>query len=264
MRMIFRKILGIGFLFIVANCVFASEAQDDKNIDEQIKDSVFDTYIAEKSEEISDEDYDESVKQKSKQLISYIVDTYLEKLQSPNLSLAVKKKYFKDCFNKYFYVRNISGFVLGKYVRDIKNLNPDADEVEKKAEIEEYKREFMEYFIEKVTDVYTRQFDNFRGVKVDISSVDITKYGRKKMYVVTTMIDLDPTTPADDKDAVKMTWSLEVDKNSYLKITDVNISGISLRTTLQGVVQSEIGDKFAGDVNAYIDQKYKEISEGQK
>jgi len=210
-----------------------------------------------------EEDTD-AISQKAKELTSFIVDTYLGKLQSSALPLELKKQYFKECFERYFNVRQIAGFVLGRYGRAIKNTNPNATEEEKKAEIEEYKKKFVEYFVWRVTDVYTRQFDNFRDVAVKIISVEIKEINKKKYYEVHTVIDMNNDDNFDNKNSsedMKMIWTCVVDKNSKVVINDVNIGGISLRTTLQEVVQSEIkSEDFAGDVNKYIDIKAAQMS----
>ena len=119
---------------------------------------------------------DAKIQETAKQLIKFIVDNYLDKLQSPEIEFKEKKKIFKSCFEKYFAIRKISGFVLGKYVREI-----DASE----------KELFVKYFSARVTDMYTKQFDNFRNISVNIQSVEKMTMNHKDIYIVHTLIDAD-------------------------------------------------------------------------
>lgn len=184
---------------------------------------------------------DENIKGIAKQLIQFIIDNYLWKLQSADITFEEKKKIFKFCFKKYFAVRKISGFVLGKYVREITPQD---------------KESFVKYFTEQVTDMYTKQFDNFRNITVSVQSVEVMTVNRKNMYIVHTLINTDNT--ADTNDTIKLDWTCIIDDRddvSNVKISDVSIAGISLRTTLRDVIQTEINDDFMNNVGEYIQQK---------
>ena len=184
---------------------------------------------------------DENIKDIAKQLIQFVIDNYLWKLQSADVTFEEKKKIFKFCFEKYFAVRKISGFVLGKYVREITPQD---------------KESFVKYFTEQVTDMYTKQFDNFRNITVSVQSVEVMTVNRKNMYIVHTLINTDNT--ADTNDTIKLDWTCIIDNRddvSNVKISDVSIAGISLRTTLRDVIQTEINDDFMNNVGEYIQQK---------
>lgn len=184
---------------------------------------------------------DENIKDIAKQLIQFVIDNYLWKLQSADVTFEEKKKIFKFCFEKYFAVRKISGFVLGKYVRAITSHD---------------KESFVKYFTEQVTDMYTKQFDNFRNVSVSVQSVEIMTVNCKNMYIVHTLINTDNTTNTND--TIKLDWTCIIDNRdniSNVKISDVSIAGISLRTTLRDVIQTEINDEFMNNVEKYIQQK---------
>lgn len=184
---------------------------------------------------------DENIKGIAKQLIQFIIDNYLWKLQSADITFEEKKEIFKFCFEKYFAVRKISGFVLGKYVREITPQD---------------KESFVKYFTEQVTDMYTKQFDNFRNITVSVQSVEVMTVNRKNMYIVHTLINTDNT--ADTNDTIKLDWTCIIDNRddvSNVKISDVSIAGISLRTTLRDVIQTEINDDFMNNVGEYIQQK---------
>lgn len=189
----------------------------------------------------SDDVNDENIKDIAKQLIQFIIDNYLWKLQSADITFEEKKKIFKFCFEKYFAVRKISGFVLGKYVREITPQD---------------KESFVKYFTEQVTDMYTKQFDNFRNISVSVQSVEVMTVNSKNMYIVHTLISTDNT--ADTNDTIKLDWTCIIDNRddvSNVKISDVSIAGISLRTTLRDVIQTEINDDFMNNVGEYIQQK---------
>lgn len=189
----------------------------------------------------SDDVNDENIKGIAKQLIQFVIDNYLWKLQSADVTFEEKKKIFKFCFEKYFAVRKISGFVLGKYVRAITSHD---------------KESFVKYFTEQVTDMYTKQFDNFRNVSVSVQSVEIMTVNCKNMYIVHTLINTDNTTNTND--TIKLDWTCIIDNRdniSNVKISDVSIAGISLRTTLRDVIQTEINDEFMNNVEKYIQQK---------
>lgn len=189
----------------------------------------------------SDDVNDENIKGIAKQLIQFVIDNYLWKLQSADVTFEEKKKIFKFCFEKYFAVRKISGFVLGKYVRAITPHD---------------KESFVKYFTEQVTDMYTKQFDNFRNVRVSVQSVEIMTVNRKNMYIVHTLINTDNTTNTND--TIKLDWTCIIDNRdniSNVKISDVSIAGISLRTTLRDVIQTEINDEFMNNVGEYVQQK---------
>ena len=189
----------------------------------------------------SDDVNDENIRGIAKQLIQFIIDNYLWKLQSADITFEEKKKIFKFCFEKYFAVRKISGFVLGKYVREITPQD---------------KESFVKYFTEQVTDMYTKQFDNFRNISVSVQSVEIMTVNSKNMYIVHTLINTDNT--ADTNDTIKLDWTCIIDNRddvSNVKISDVSIAGISLRTTLRDVIQTEINDEFMNNVEEYIQQK---------
>lgn len=241
----------------------------DSDVDDQDAEQVFENtpeFDPTVGTDQDEEDDQGAIGQKAHELISFIVNTYLGKLQSSSISIDLKKRYFKECFERYFNVRQIAGFVLGRYGRMIKSADPRASEEDKRQEIELYKKKFVEYFTERVTDVYTRQFDNFRDVAVKVRSVETKEINKKKYYEVQTIIDMNNDNNFDAKDSsedMKMVWTCVVDKNSRIVINDVNIGGISLRTTLQGVVQSEIESKeFVGNVNNYIDTKASQMSVG--
>lgn len=184
---------------------------------------------------------DENIKGIAKQLIQFIIDNYLWKLQSADITFEEKKEIFKFCFEKYFAVRKISGFILGKYVHEITPQD---------------KESFVKYFTEQVTDMYTKQFDNFRNITVSVQSVEVMTVNRKNMYIVHTLINTDNT--ADTNDTIKLDWTCIIDNRddvSNVKISDVSIAGISLRTTLRDVIQTEINDDFMNNVGEYIQQK---------
>jgi phospholipid transport system substrate-binding protein len=163
----------------------------------------------------------------AQKFIGNLGDAAISSLTGANLSEGERENRFRSLLESHFDLPGISKFVLARYWR----LASDTE-----------KADFQRLFENLLVQAYAKKFAEYAGEKFNVSGAHPNDDGS---IIVNSLID------RPNGDQMRLDWRVE--DASGLKISDLIVEGVSLRTTYRSDVASVIqnnGGKVAGLIDA--------------
>ena len=161
----------------------------------------------------------------------FVMDTGNEIIQilaNKKQSLSERKENFRKVLAKDFDIPQIGRFVLGKYWRQ---ANPDQQ------------KQFLTLFEGAIVETYSEQFNNYTDEKLNVISAN----SKDKDIILVNSEILHP----HGGEPLNVRWQI-VKKDSYFKVIDIIVNGVSMRITQRTEYAAIIQSKQKG-IDGLID-----------
>ncbi len=166
----------------------------------------------------------QSAEAAARELVQQVSTEMLALLRSPSTP-AEKQAAFMDMMDRYSNMRQIAGFALGRYGRNMS---------------EPLKLRYIEAFKQFVAASYIGRFSEYSGETIDVGNARRTRSG----YAVDTSVRRGTQPP------LSVRWEIS-DRSGKPLIEDFEIEGVSMATSQRGEFTSLI-NSYGGDMERFV------------
>jgi phospholipid transport system substrate-binding protein len=163
----------------------------------------------------------------AQKFINNLGDTAISSLTGSDLSPAEREKRFQGLLESHFDLPGICKFVLARYW---------------KVATDDQKAEFNRLFEKLLVQSYAKTFAEYAGQRFQVTDAKANDDGS-----ITVNSHIDQT----NGDVIHLDWRIE-DQGGQLRITDLEVEGVSLRITHRSDIASAIQSE-GGQVSALLD-----------
>lgn len=160
-------------------------------------------------------------------LVQQVSQQVIDLIKSPG-SPQSKAPALKSILTQNFAVRDVAGFVLGRYARSTSPAQRDR---------------YVQVYADYISRVYSSKFSEYAGQTIQVTTLQ--DLGSRGIYVNSQI--------NSNGQLINVGWLVQDDRSGQPKITDINVDGLSMAESQRSEFTRMIAE-MGGNVDAFIDR----------